>query len=332
MNYRLALGLLAFFVVLLLTACNDTPPSSVPTLAGTAVLPQETPANTAAVAIQVPASPTATLIPPSPTPQLAALVNNEPIYLTTFEKELARYEQAQVLSGTPTAESPDYRATVLDALIEQVLITQAAQQQGITISDEELEARLDELRSGAGEAGNFEAWLLANQYTEEEFRQALLASMLTERMVEQVTADVAETAEQVQARYIQLDDPALAQTVLEQAQAGSDFAFLATQYSLDVGTAPNGGDLGYFSRGSLLVPEVEDAAFALQPGQISPIIAVTDAASGKITYYLVQVVARDPSRPLDGNMRYTLLDQTFQTWLQGLWGQSQITRFVETGS
>lgn len=332
MNYRLTLVLIAFSLIFLFTACNNTPPSSVPTLAGTAVLPQQTPANTAAIATQVPASPTATLIPPSPTPQLAALVNNEPIYLTTFEKELARYEQAQALSGTPTAESPNYRATVLDALIEQVLITQAAHQQGITVSEEELEIRLAELRSGAGEAGNFEAWLLANQYTEEEFRQALLASMLAERVVEKVTENVAETAEQVQARYIQLDDPALAQTVLEQAQAGSDFAFLAAQYSLDVATASNGGDLGYFSRGALLVPEVEEAAFALQPGELSPIVAVTDVASGKTTYYLVQLVARDPARPLDANMRYTLLDQTFQAWLQELWAQAQITRFVETGS
>jgi hypothetical protein len=55
------------------------------------------------------------------------------------------------------------------------------------------------------------------------------------------------------------------------AAAGEDFASLATQHSEDPGSASRGGDLDYFGRGRM-VAQFEEAAFALQPGQISPVV------------------------------------------------------------
>ncbi|MEN6460134.1 MAG: peptidylprolyl isomerase [Syntrophomonas sp.] len=62
-----------------------------------------------------------------------------------------------------------------------------------------------------------------------------------------------------------------ASQILRRAQAGEDFATLARQYSEDSGTAPNGGDLGYFPKG-VMVKEFEQAAFALNKGQISDLV------------------------------------------------------------
>ena len=82
-------------------------------------------------------------------------------------------------------------------------------------------------------------------------------------------------------------------------------------------------NLDYFSRGTLLIPEIEDAAFALEIGQTSDIITVT-GADGQASYYLVQLIDRDSTRPLDSNQRNQLLAQTFSDWLQQQREQAEI--------
>jgi peptidyl-prolyl cis-trans isomerase SurA len=64
---------------------------------------------------------------------------------------------------------------------------------------------------------------------------------------------------------------ALADSLLGEVRAGADFEALATEFSDDVGSAPVGGDLGWFRRGQM-VREFEEAAFALFDGQISPVV------------------------------------------------------------
>jgi len=64
---------------------------------------------------------------------------------------------------------------------------------------------------------------------------------------------------------------ALAEQVLADARAGKDFAELARKFSDDKASVPKGGDLGYFSRGSM-VDSFEQAAFSLQPGELSEVV------------------------------------------------------------
>ncbi|MEZ4515468.1 MAG: SurA N-terminal domain-containing protein [Chloroflexota bacterium] len=322
--------------LLLITSCQngDTP-------AGSGTVPEST-TDAALVAPQVAAS-TATSLPPTPAPTntpeptptptapLAALVNGQPIFLADYEQELARYEQAQAELGVDVNTVEGYRDQVLDSLIERELIRQAAETAGVVITDEQLDERLADLRAAAGEPANFTAWLEANDYTEETFREALRLELITGEMVNRVTADVPTTSEQVRARYIQLDDGALADEVHGRAVAGDDFAFLAQQNSVDRVTGELGGDLGYFGRGALLVPEVEEAAFALQPGEISDIIAVTNA-DGTTTYYIVQVTERDPNRELTADGRYQLLQAAFSEWVQEQWTNATIERFAPAAS
>ena len=59
-----------------------------------------------------------------------------------------------------------------------------------------------------------------------------------------------------------------AERLAQEARSGADFAELAKENSDDPGSAPKGGDLGYFGRGRM-VPAFEEAAFALKVGQIS---------------------------------------------------------------
>lgn len=320
MNQR-KLALPVLILLLFAVGCRELGSS-------TTILPTATtPGDTQAVATLPPAeAATNTPIPPTPTPTepVAALVNGEQIFLSEFDAEMARYA-AQL--GDAAGDPATYREQVLNALIERRLIMQAATAAGVVVTPEMVDQRLAELRA-TGDEGAFQTFLQTNGWTEEEFRETLTAEIVTAEMITRVTADVPTTMEQVRASYIQMDDAAVAQSVLERARAGDDFAFLADQNSVDRLTGVNGGDLGFFKIGSLLVPEVEAAAFALQPGEISDLITVT-GPDGKTTHYIVKVTERDPNRQLTTDDRYGLMQATFDAWLESLWANATIERLIQ---
>jgi parvulin-like peptidyl-prolyl isomerase len=322
------LNLLVLPALIILVACGDggseedgiVPPD---------VSPAETDLSIVAPTTAPTIAPTSLPLP-TPTPQLAALVNGQPILLEEYEQELARYELAQAELGIDPGENGnDYDDHVLDALIDRELIRQAAVVQGITISPDTIDLKMNELRESANEHGNFDDWLMANLWTEEEFQNALEAELIVEKMVAAITTDVPTAMEQVHVRYIQIDNSDLAQSLLGQLHEDGDFADLAQRYSLDQATAPYGGDLGFFARGSLLVPEIETVAFSLKPDEVSDVISVTDPDSGLITYYIVKLIDRDPSRMLGADLRYRLLQDAFGSWLEEQEMGATITKFLE---
>jgi peptidyl-prolyl cis-trans isomerase D len=111
-----------------------------------------------------------------------------------------------------------------------------------------------------------------------------------------------QTPEQVRASHILLNtegkDAAAvrrqAEDLLAKVKAGADFAALAKQYSEDEASKAAGGDLDYFGRGRM-VPEFEEAAFALEPGQVSDIVQT------QYGFHIIKVVDKRPAstRSLD---------------------------------
>ena len=79
---------------------------------------------------------------------------------------------------------------------------------------------------------------------------------------------------------------AKAQDLRKRIQAGEDFAQLASQESDDTGSGANGGDLGFFRRGQM-VPSFEQAAFALQPGELS------EPVKTQFGYHVIKVEAKE---------------------------------------
>ena len=122
-----------------------------------------------------PPTPTATTpAQPSPTPgePLAALVNGQPIYLADYQKMLAEYEAALIGRGfdLDTEEGQQMLAQagrqVLDVMIEQVLIEQAAARENVVVTDGELDAIIQRDIEEGGGPEKFAAWLQANGWTE----------------------------------------------------------------------------------------------------------------------------------------------------------------------
>ena len=107
--------------------------------------------------------------------------------------------------------------------------------------------------------------------------------------------------EQVRARHILVKVPAKAdekqwaeakkkaEMIRAKALKGADFAKLAQEYSDDPGSKGRGGDLGYFQKGRM-VPEFEQAAFALKVGQVSQPVKTT------FGYHIIKVEGKKPSK------------------------------------
>jgi hypothetical protein len=290
--------------LLLITACQPGPgPVATPTLAATF-----TP-----LATETPAPPTAT---PEP---LAATVNGQPIPLAAYQAERARCEAGVGEAAGDPGECP---ALVLQGLIEEAVVEQAATQAGLSVTEEEVEAELAVIQAGLGDPDAFARWLQDNGYTADNFKVALGRGMLRARMLTQVTAAVGTTAEQVRASLILVADEASARALRAELEAGADFAILARNNSLDPSSRLLGGDLDWFVRGQLTLPEVEAAAFALEPGQLSDVIPTA------LGYALVRVEARDPARLLTNDQPGIVRQHAVDVWLQGALAGAVIETFV----
>ncbi len=246
-----------------------------------------------------------------------ATVNGQPIYLEAYQRELARFEAGYAALGFEVADETAYQRQVLDLLIERELIRQRAAAEGITVTEEEVDAELAAMVAESGEE-NFDAWLLANMMSPEEFREALRMDILTRRLTEPLSATIPEVAEQVHARHILVNTQAEAEDILSRLQAGEDFATLAADYSLDMTSARAGGDISWFPRGRLLAPEVEEAAFNLGPGETSGVI------QSSLGFHIVQTLEYDPARAIDDETRQQLLERTAQAWFDDLWAGADI--------
>ena len=103
------------------------------------------------------------------------------------------------------------------------------------------------------------------------------------------------------------DAKALAQKALDQLKAGADFATLAKKVSEDTGSAAQGGDLGCFQPGRM-VPEFDDAVFALEPGGTSELVKT------QFGYHVIRLVSKkdatvQPFAEVKERIRASLLDR-----------------------
>jgi peptidyl-prolyl cis-trans isomerase D len=80
-----------------------------------------------------------------------------------------------------------------------------------------------------------------------------------------------------------------AEALLKQIRGGADFAELAKKNSEDTGTAGQGGELGWISRGQT-VQNFENTAFTLKPGELSGVI------STEYGFHIIQVQEKDQAR------------------------------------
>jgi len=243
--------------------------------------------------------------------RVVAIAGDSIILLSEIEEEIFRLEAR----GMPVPENPvelqALRAELVDALVNQLLIVQAAQADTTLIVDEdELErlasAEIDQRVRRAGTQAAFQQQLAAQGFSVSSYREFLKSQARRERLQELFLrktqagqAPVLVDEEEVRAAWeLQKDqipplpaqvnayqvvvEPApsdsarraareTAEELLAQIRAGEDFETLARRFSQDPGSAQAGGDLGWFRRG-VMVPPFEDAAFRMLENQVSDVV------------------------------------------------------------
>jgi len=241
--------------------------------------------------------------------RVVAIVNDDLITLSEL-KETS-------LSLDPTSQQPLDDRTILNQMVESKLFEQEAKKRGLTVSDEELDASIAEVRSKYGlNEDQMEEVLKKQNLTPETFREQwrvqtlgnkLLDSQLRNKIV--VTDDeiveyykqnygeidyssnFTETSEEeVEIAHILIspntpnaEDRAI--EVAELAKSGNDFGTLAREYSDDSFTADKGGNLGTFKKGDL-IEQLEIAVERTPEGKVS---GPVQSPAG---YHILKVVKR----------------------------------------
>ncbi|MCA0989195.1 peptidylprolyl isomerase [Guptibacillus algicola] len=167
--------------------------------------------------------------------------------------------------------------TVLSDLVQTKIL-----EDKYDVSDKEVQAELDKIKENFESDEQLEEALQANGYKDlEQFKTDVRKQLLAQKAATE-GVDVSDEKlktfyeenqnlfTELEASHILVDDEETAKEVKEKLNDGGDFAELAKEYSKD-GSAQNGGDLGIFKKGDM-VAEFEEAAFALEKGEVSDIV------------------------------------------------------------
>jgi peptidyl-prolyl cis-trans isomerase C len=204
-----------------------------------------------------------------------------------------------------------------DNLISRILLRQKIEEEDITVSQEEIDDRMAEVRASFGSEDDLNNRLAMMGMTVELLEQEMETGLAVEKLIErhaptdEVTdADVKayydentqqfQQPERVKASHILLKAESSAseatkelareeaESLVGQLGQGADFAALAREHSA-CPSSQKGGDLGFFQRGQMVKP-FEDAAFALGVGEVSGIVET------QFGYHIIKVTDREEGR------------------------------------
>ena len=259
-----------------------------------------------------PQLPTATPVPPTATPPPSvATVNGEYITAAEFQAEFARYKSAQTALGIKISEE-DANKVVLEDLIAQVLLSQAAREANFNLTESDLKSRLDALSTSIGGAETLSAWQSAHGYDDASFKVALKRSVEAAWMRDKIIANVPTSMEQIHVRQILTYNEQDANAALNELKTGADFDKLAAQFdSITL------GELGWAPRGYMFDAKADEAMFALQAGAYSDVIA-TDAG-----FHIFKIIERG-DHPLSPDALLAMQELALKNWVAEQRAKSEI--------
>jgi len=288
---------------------------------------------------------------------VAARVAGIEISMSRFEAavELAGEELfKELLEGTEEAGTLEaiYRerdenlikSTVLQQLIDGVLIEEGAKREGITVTNKDIRNKIEELKKKFPSSLDFHRSIAEQGMTVEDLKKNIHRQLVVEGLRELLMGRIVVSDEEIKSFYdrnigifvqpkrvavqhILVKEEELAEKIIASLDAGANFEELAKVYSMDTKSRDRGGNLRFVERGEL-APELEEIAFILKPGSVSPIIESDDG------FYILKVTERvagketTPEQAKENIRDFLLKEKGFAAFSKWLEDQRFLTEIV----
>lgn len=282
---------------------------------------------------------------------VAALVNGVAISRVEFDNTLkvAKQQFASIGKGH-TPGSVNVEKEVIERLIGIELMLQDAQKRGITVDDVAVDGEIAGFTNSFKTEKEFTDYMKENNITIDIVKKQIAKEMILKQLQEKLLREMSEKIQvtekdskafydankdkfkhpdQVKASHIlikveQNADEAAAKKALstieavrKKAIAGEDFAELAKKNSQSANNL-KGGDLGFFAKGEMLKP-IEDAAFTLQPNEISKVVKT------ELGYNIIKVTGRRAA----GMIPFAEVEGKISRFLSQKWLDQEQRRYSE---
>jgi len=260
-----------------------------------------------------PATPPAAAQPALPTPADGVLARVQGVEIRQADLDAAEEDVGGQATAQMTPEQK--REYLLSFVIDLTLAAKAAEQRNVQDGPD-----------FARKLAYYRNKLLVETLLNNETRARVTEEEMRKIYDEQRARITPE--EEVRARHILVESEDEAKAIIAQIRGGADFEAIAKEKSKDPGGQRNGGDLGFFVKGQM-VPEFAEAAFTMQPGQLSEVPVKT-----QFGWHVIKVEERRqrqiPSfEQVRGQIEDFLTRRVQADLVQRLRSEAQVQRFVE---
>jgi peptidyl-prolyl cis-trans isomerase C len=293
--------------------------------------------------------------------RMAASVNGIPILKSQYERELSTFQKQAAQKGRPLNETDltTVKSRILENLIDAEILYQQSQKEGVKVDDQAINKQIETIKKRFSDEAAYQKALEGMDVSEEEIRTKIRRGLAIKQLIDtDVLQKIAITneetkkfynnnpnlfnqKEQIKASHILIkvapdaDESKKIQArkkieaVQKKVRQGEDFGLLAKTNS-EGPTAQRKGDLGYFGRGRMVKP-FEDAAFALNVGEVSKIVET------QFGYHLIKVIDKKPPRTIPYKEVQQKLEQhlnkekektEIQGYIENLKKSATIKRFI----
>lgn len=235
---------------------------------------------------------------------------NDYLFELTSAQKYFQSQNQDFTSPEGQKQLQQFKQDLIVQLENNLIVQQQAAKYGITVSGKEVDDKFNQLVKDAGGIDQVKRTLdKLYGWSVDDFKGKIRQQLIQQKLTDKVLSDES------------LNAPALkqAQDILAQVNAGADFATLAKQYSSD-GSAANGGDLGFFGKGQL-VPEFENAAYALQPGQVSGIVKT------QYGYHIIKVTEKNGDQVRASHI--LIKGPDYESWIRDQRNSAKIVQYFQ---